>query len=101
MLALCDKLKEGDVDENIRHLKYKIELLSKSATEQIEEKAESEETPSPVVDIKRRQPSPAPPQPERTIVTKSEPSRPSLKEFDTSTQETDTSKLLESISLPC
>ena len=78
MLALCDKLKEGDVDENVRHLKYKIQLLSKSATEQIVEKVESEETPT-LVDIKRRQPSPAPPQPgtaEESKMAKIEPASP-------------------------
>ena len=79
LLALCDKLKEGDIDKNVRHLKYKIETLSKSATEQMKEKAESEETP--LVDTKKRLPSPTPPQPgtaEETKITKIEPASSSM-----------------------
>ena len=38
-LSLSDKLKDGDYDENIRHLKYKLASLSKLATEQLKEKS--------------------------------------------------------------
>ena len=77
LLSLCDKLMEGDIDENVHHLRYKIENFSKLAIEQIKESAESKEA---VVDIKRRLPSPAPPQPERVENAdraKKEPGSPS------------------------
>ena len=38
-ISLCDKLKEGDLDESIRYLKYKLASLSKLATEQLNEKS--------------------------------------------------------------
>ena len=38
-ISLCDKLKDGNYDENIRHLKYKLANLSKLATEQLNEKS--------------------------------------------------------------
>ena len=42
-ISLFDKLKEGDIDENIRHLKYKFESFSKSAIEQLKEKSVTNE----------------------------------------------------------
>ena len=76
LLSLSDKLKEGDVEVNIHNLR-KIEKLSKSAIEEIEAKTE---TGMPVVDVKRRLPSPAPPEPgtaEWNKMAKREPGPPS------------------------
>ena len=90
LLSLCDKLKEGDLDENVCHLRYKIENFSKLAIEQMKENAESKEA---VVDIKGRLPSPAPPQPERVENAdraKKEPGSPS---GTTPAKESDLSKL--------
>lgn len=90
--SLTDKLKEGDVDENVRHLR-KIEKLSKSAIEDMEAKTE---TGMPVVDVKRRLPSPAPPESgtaEGSKVIKTEPGSPSTM---TSVEETPLSKLSNS-----
>ena len=94
LLALCDKLKEGDDDENVHHLRS-IETRSKSAIEHMKEKKEM------FADLKTRQPSPTmiPPQlgtAEETKVVKTEPASPSVEELDTSTQETVLGKLLES-----
>ena len=36
-LSLFEKLKDGDLDENIRHLKYKFESFSKVAIKQLKE----------------------------------------------------------------
>ena len=71
--------------------------MSKSAIEQIKEKTETNEML--LADLKELQASSIPPQlgpGEGTEVVKTEPSSPGVEEFDTSTQETDTSKLLES-----
>ena len=90
LFSLCDKLKEGDIDENIHHLRYKIKNFSKLAIEQMKENTESKEA---VVDIKRRLPSPAPPQPERVESAdraKKEPGSPSR---TTPAEESDLSKL--------
>ena len=89
LLSLSDKLKEGDVDENVRNLR-KIEKLSKSAIEEIEAKTE---TGMPVVDVKRHLPSPAPPEPgtaEGSKMAKTEPGSPS------SVEEVSSSKLSNS-----
>ena len=99
MLDLFDKLKEGDIDENVRHLRYKTEIFSKSAIEQIKEKAETSEML--LADLKTLQPSSIPPQlgtAEETMpMVKTEPASPSVKELDTSTQETVLGRLLESM----
>ena len=98
MLDLFDKLKEGDIDENVRHLRYKTEILSKSAIEQIKEKTETIDML--LADLKTLQPSSIPPQlgtAEETVVVKTEPASPSVKELDTSTQETVLGRLLESM----
>ena len=90
LVSLCDKLKEGDLDENVRHLRYKIENFSKLAIEQMKENAESKEE---VVDIKGCLPSPAPPQPEKVENAdraKKEPGSPS---GTTPAEESDLSKL--------
>ena len=98
MLALCDKLKEGDDNENVCHLEN-VEVLSKSAIEQIKEKTKIKEMPFSVMDIEKHDmlclPSPAPPraQPKKSTI-KSEPPSSYLKELDTSIQGTDSSKLL-------
>ena len=42
-LSLFEKLKEGDIDENIRHLKYKFENFSISAIEELKEKSATNE----------------------------------------------------------
>ena len=42
-IFLFDKLNEGDIYENIRHLKYKFENFSKSAIEQLKEKSTTNE----------------------------------------------------------
>ena len=87
--SLTDKLKEEDVDENVSNLR-KIEKLSKSAIEEMEAKTE---TGMPVVDVKRRLPSPAPPESgtaEGSKVIKTEPGSPSTM---TSVEETSSSKL--------
>ena len=87
--SLTDKLKEGDVDENVRNLR-KIEKLSKSAIEDMETKTE---TGMPVADVKRRLPSPAPPEPgtaKWSKMAKTEPDSPSTMTF---TEETALSKL--------
>ena len=98
LLTLCDKLMEGDVDENVRHLRFKIENFSKVAIEQIKEGTENnKETVSSLMDIKARQPSLAPSQPrteEERKMAKTEPSSPSRM---TSTKETTLSKLSKSI----
>ena len=89
MLDLFDKLKEGDIDENVRHLRYKTEILSKSAIKQIKEKTETNEML--LVDLKTLQPSSILPQlgtAEETVVEK---------ELETSTQETVLGRLLESV----
>ena len=93
MLDLCDKVKE---DETVRHLRYKIEILSKSAIEQIKEKTETIDML--LADLKTLQPSSIPPQlgtAEETVVVKTEPASPSVKELDTPTQETVLGRLLE------
>ena len=92
LLVLCNKLKEGDNDENVHHLRS-IETHSKSAIEQIQEKREM------LVDLKTRQPSPTiiPGTAVETKMVKTEPASPSVEELDTSTQETVMSRLLESI----
>ena len=99
MLDLCDKLKEGDIDENVRHLRYKTEILSKSAIEQIKEKTETNKML--LADLKTLQPSSIPPQlgtAEETMpVVKTEPASPSVEELDTSTQEAVLGRLLESM----
>ena len=38
-VSLFEKLEEGDINENVRHLKYKFESFSKSAIEQLKEKS--------------------------------------------------------------
>ena len=89
MLDLFDKLKEGDIDENVRHLRYKTEILSKSAIEQIKEKTETNEML--LADLKTLQPSSILPQlgtAEETVI---------MKELETSTQETVLGRLLESV----
>ena len=89
MLDLFDKLKEGDIDENVRHLRYKTEILSKSAIKQIKEKTETNEML--LVDLKTLQPSSVLPQlgtAEETVVEK---------ELETSTQEPVLGRLLESM----
>ena len=89
-LALCDKLMDGDIDTYARHLRYKIEILSKSAIEQIKDKTETNEML--LDDLKKLQESSSSPQLEPakgTDVIKTD--------FNTSSQETDTSKLLESL----
>ena len=96
-LALCDKLMDGDIDTNAHHLRYKIEILSKSAIEQIKEKTETNEML--LADLKKLQESSNPPQlgpVHGAVEVKTEPPSPGTEQFDTSTQETDTSKLLES-----
>ena len=90
--SLTDKLKEEDVDENVSNLR-KIEKLSKSAIEDMEAKTE---TGMSMVDVKRRRPSPAPPEPgtaERSKVVKTEPGSPNTM---TSVEETSSSKLSNS-----
>ena len=42
-ISLFDKLKEGDINENVRHLKYKFESFSKLAIEQLKEKSATNE----------------------------------------------------------
>ena len=89
MLDLFDKLKEGDIDENVHHLRYKTEIFSKSAIEQIQEMRETNEML--LVDLKTLQPSSILPQlgtAEETVVEK---------ELETSTQETVLGRLLESV----
>ena len=98
MLDLCDKLKEGDIDENVRHLRYKTEIFSKSAIEQIKEKTETNEML--LADLKTLQPSSILPQlgtAEETMpMVKTEPASPSVEDLGTLTKESDTSRLLES-----
>ena len=89
MLDLFDKLKEGDIDENVRHLRYKTEIFSKSAIEQIKEMRETNEML--LADLKTLPPSSILPQlgtAEETVVEK---------ELETSTQETVLGRLLESM----
>ena len=96
LLSLCDKLMEGDFRDNVHQLRYKIEIFSKSAIEQIKATAESKETVSPLVAVKKRRPSPAPPQPQTLMedkMTKTEPASPSM---ITPTGETALSKLAKS-----
>ena len=59
-VSFFDKLKEGDIDENIRHLKYKFESFSKSAIEQLKEKSATNEML--LEDLKELQSSLAQPQ---------------------------------------
>ena len=96
MLGLCDKLKE---DETVRHLRYKIEILSKSAIEQMKEKTETIDML--LADLKTLQPSSILPQlgtaEETMLMVKTEPASPSVEELDTSTQETVLGRLLESM----
>ena len=42
-LSLCDKLTEGDINENVQLLKYKLKALSKLAIEQLKEKSATNE----------------------------------------------------------
>ena len=42
-VSLFEKLEEGDIYENVRHLKYKFESFSKSAIEQLKEKSATNE----------------------------------------------------------
>ena len=42
-LSLCDNLTEGDINENVRHLKYKLKALSKLAIERLKEKSVTNE----------------------------------------------------------
>ena len=90
LLFLCDKLMEGDIDGNVRHLRYKIENFSKLAIEQMKENAESKEA---VVDIKQRLPSPAPPQPERVENADMAKKMPGSPSRTTPAEESDLSKL--------
>ena len=79
MLSLCDKLKEGDVDENIHHLKYKIESLTNSAIEQLKENRATNEML--LEDLKRLQSSSILPQlgpEEGAMGIKTEPASPSI-----------------------
>ena len=92
---------EGDVHENVHQLRYKIEIFSKSAIQQIKETSENKETVSPSVGIKKRLPSPAPPQPgtpKESKMAKTEPASPSM---ITSTEETTLSKPAESAFCNC
>ena len=78
-------------------MKYKIDILKILAIEQIEEVTETNEML--LADLKKLQESSSSPQlgpAEGTGVIKTEPPSPETEEFDTSTQEPDTSKLLES-----
>ena len=94
-LALCDKLKEGNINTNARYLRYKIEMLSKSAIEQLKEKTETNEML--LADLRRLEASSIPTQlgaGEGTEVIKTEPPSPDVEEFSTST---DTSRSLETM----
>ena len=94
-LALCDKLKEGDIDTNARYLHYKIEMLSKSAIEQLKEKTEINEML--LADLRKLEASSIPAQlgaGEGTEVVKTEPPSPGVKEFSTSI---DSSRSLETM----
>ena len=76
-LSLCDQLKKGDLDENIRHLKYKFETLTKSAMQQLTEKTKTIDML--LDDLKQTQhtfsPQALSPE-ERSVVVKSEPVSP-------------------------
>ena len=96
MLDIFDKLKEGDIDENVRHLRYKTEIFTKSAIEQIKEMRETNEML--LADLKTLQPSSILPQlgtAEETVVVKTKLVSPSVEELNTSTQETIMGWLLE------
>ena len=95
MLTLCDKLKEGDIDRNVHHLRYKAESVLQSAIEQLKEKTET--TEMLLADLKEYQASSIPAQPgagEETEVVKTEPLSLSVEEFSTST---DSSRSLETM----
>ena len=59
-LSLFDKLREGDYDENIRHLNYKFKNFSKNAIEHLKKKSsvidenqeQLESSPSPQEPLK-------------------------------------------------
>ena len=92
MLALCDKLKEGDIGRNVRHLRYKAESVLQSATEQLKEKTETIEML--LADLKEYQASSIPPQPgagEETEMVKTESHSPDVEEIS------DTSRSLETM----
>ena len=95
MLALCDKLKEGDIDKNVHHLRYKTESVLESAIEQLKEKTETNEML--LADLKKLEASSILPQPgagEETEVVKTESPSPGVEEFSSST---DTSRSLETM----
>ena len=95
LLALCDKLKEGDIDRNVHHLRYKAESVIQSAIEQLKEKTETIEML--LADLKEYQASSIPAQlgaGEETEVVKTEPPSQGVEEFSTST---DTSRSLETM----
>ena len=95
-LALCDKLKEGgDTEENIRHLRYKIEVLKTSAIKQLKVKTETNKML--LADLRKFEASSILPWPgagEGTEVVKTEPPSLGVEEFSTST---DTSRSLETM----
>ena len=77
---------EGDVDENIRRLKYKFETLTNSAIEQLKEKTITNEML--LADLKRVQPSSILPHlgpVEGAVVIKTEPASTSI-EYQQPTQ---------------
>ena len=95
LLALCDKLKEGDIDRNVRHLRYKTESVLESAIEQLKEKTETNEML--LADLRKLEASSIPTQlgaGEGTEVVKTEPPSPGVEEFSTSTY---TSRSLETM----
>ena len=79
-VSFIDKLKEGDIDENIRHLKYKFKSFSKSAIEQLKEKSATNEML--LEDLKELQSSLVQPQLGEEVggsmVMKDEPSSPPM-----------------------
>ena len=82
LLAMCDKLSEEDI---VRHLRYNIEMLSKSAIEQISEQTRIHMML--LADFEKLQLK-------ETVMIKSEPASPSVMELGTSTQVTARSKPL-------
>ena len=76
LLAMCDKLREGDI---VRSLQYTIEKLSKSAIEQIREQTRINKMLS--ADLQELQLGTA----EETMVVKTEPASLSMMESDSST----------------
>ena len=90
ILDLFDKLKEGDIDENVRYSRYK---LLKVAIMQIKENTETKEK---LQAFFKTLPSSIPPELGTAEETMTKPASPSVEMLDTLTQETIFGRLLES-----